>query len=140
VGLRRDLLIVAVAIATAFALGLFINNRMGGGTTSFLDLRVLNDTHRTVTVRSCWDLDCYNTRGFRPIVIGPGRSGHQAGEFAIDRGQELALAIGKPDAKSQRFSLCLTTWIAAGQKTGLVRISQAQPCLNVQEGSAGGAG
>ena len=96
---------------------------------SFFDLKVVNDTHRTVTIQPCWDLVCLDTHGLPPAVIAPGSSVHSGGNFPTDQGAEIVVAIRKPGGKPWEFSSCLITGFAAHQDTGVVRVSHARKCF-----------
>ncbi len=79
--------------------------RAGRSTISFFDLRVVNDTHRTVTIQPCWDLDCLDTHGLhacghsrpairsrRPVTSRPtaeDKSWWPSGSRAASRGSSL---------------------------------------------------
>ncbi len=96
---------------------------------SFFDLKVVNDTHRSVTIQPCWDLVCLDTKGLPASVIAPGSSVHSAGHFPTDRGGEVVVAIRKPGGKPWEFSSCLITAFAPQQDTGVVRVSHARKCF-----------
>jgi hypothetical protein len=100
---------------------------------TFLDLRVVNDTHRTVTIQPCWDLDCLDIRGLQSSVIPPGRSVHVTGHYATDVPHEIAVGIRKPGGKPWQFSSCMITGTAAHQPKDLIRVSKAQPCVTGTE-------
>src|SRR5947209_1545304 len=90
---------------------------------TFFDLKIVNDTHRTVTVHPCWDIDCHDVVGLPASVLRPGRSVHSAGNFPTDSGHEIVVGIHKPGAEVNVFSSCIVTASAPGQKTGVVRVS-----------------
>jgi hypothetical protein len=99
----------------------------------FVDVRIVNDTHRTVTIQPCWDLNCLDIRGLQPHVVRPGRSVDVTGEYTSDVGHEIAIGIRKRGGKPWQFSSCVVTGTAAGQRIGLVRVSKAQPCFTGTE-------
>ena len=96
---------------------------------SFFDLRVVNDTQRSVTIQPCWDLVCLDTHGLPDAVIAPGRSVQEGGHFPTDRGGAIVVAIRKPGGKPWEFSSCLISSFAAHQDTGVVRVSHARQCF-----------
>jgi hypothetical protein len=100
---------------------------------SFLNLRILNDTHRTVTVQPCWDFDCLNINGLPASLLRPGGSVHSSGHFASNAGHEIVVGIRKPGGNPRKFSSCMMIGIAAGQTTGLVRVSRGRPCFTGTE-------
>jgi hypothetical protein len=124
--LRRDFAIVLAATGVIVALILLFGPK---SKISFLDLRVVNDTHRTVTIQPCWDLDCLDFRGLQPSVIQAGRSVHVTGHYATDVGHEIVVGIRKPGGKPWQFSSCMVTGTAAGQPKDVIRVSKAQPCF-----------
>lgn len=96
--------------------------------TKFFDLRVVNDTHRTATIRPCWDLDCLNMHGMPITVLRPGRSHHEDEWWANDTGLRVSVAVLKPGGR--RIVGCLITSYAQGQPSGVVRLSQERPCFH----------
>ncbi len=127
---RRDILIVLAIMAVSFTLILLFGPK---SRITFFDLRVLNDTNRTVTVQPCWDLDCIDFHGLAPAVLRPGRSFHSTGHFPTDVGHLITLGIRKPGGKPGEFSSCLAKATAPGQQKGLVRVSSAQACFTAHE-------
>jgi hypothetical protein len=104
--------------------------------TRFFDLRVVNDTHRAVAIRPCWDLDCLNMRGMPITVLRPGDSRHEDEWWANDAGNRIAVAVLRPGRK--RIVGCLITAYAQGQPSGVVRLSQERPCITAPENGPGG--
>ncbi len=100
---------------------------------SLLDLRVVNNTHQTVAVQPCWDVDCLDIHGLRAAVLRPGGSFHDSNQWPTDVGHEIALGIRAPGGNRRKFSACIVTFSQAGVKTGLARVSQAHPCFTSHE-------
>jgi hypothetical protein len=128
---RKELLIGLAVFVPIFAVVLLWRP---GQKISFLDLRIVNDTQRTVTVQPCWDADCLDIHGLHAAVLRPGRSVHATNQWPTDVGQGLiVVGIRKPSGNPRTFSACIVTASAPGQKTGLVRVSHARPCLTGTE-------
>ena len=124
--LRRDFLISGAITVSAFALIVLLGP---SSKITFVDLLVVNDTGRTVTIQPCWDLDCLHIHGLSASVLRPGGTFHSAGNFPTDIGQQIVFGIRKPGGKPWQFSSCIVTVTAAGQQTGRVLVSNAQPCF-----------
>lgn len=90
----------------------------------FFDLRVVNDTHRAVKVRPCWDEYCLDMAGMPVALVHPGGSTDEASYWATQDPGRISVAVLSPRGKQIG---CLTTSYANGQPKGLVRVSQRTP-------------
>jgi len=127
---RKELLIAAAVFVPIVAVILLWRP---SSKITFFDLRIVNDTHRTVTVHPCWDLDCLDINGLPASVLRPGASVDSAGNFTTDVGHEIVVGIRKPGGKPWQFSACMMIATAPGQPTGVVRVSKARPCFTGTE-------
>ena len=100
---------------------------------TWFDLRIVNNTSRTVTVQPCWDVDCLDIHGLQASTLRPGGSVHSSGHFATDAGHVIVTGIRKPGGDPRRFSSCIVTTSAPGQQTGLALVSHARPCFTGTE-------
>ena len=105
--------------------------------TRFFDLRVVNNTHRTVRIRPCWDVNCLDMSGMRVAVLRPGDTQDEGSLWTNDAGEEVSVAVLGPVGK-QHIIGCLITSFKPGQPKGLVRMSQERPCISGPEGGPGG--
>lgn len=128
--MRRELLVALAVFVPVFAVVLLWRPTSH---VTFFDLKILNDTPRTVTVHPCWDLDCLDTHGLPESVLPPGGSVQSNGHFPIDTGHEIVVGIRKPGGKPWQFSSCMVTLAAPAQKAGVVRVSHARPCFTAHE-------
>lgn len=125
----RNFAFFLALVGTVF--GVLLATHAGDSTQiHFLDLRVVNDTRRTVTVQPCWDFYCLDTLGLSAHVLKPGRSVHERDEFSTDIGKKIVVAIRKPGGKRWQFSACMITTFAPGQPSAVVRVSDARPCVS----------
>ena len=129
--------LASVAIVAAIFGVIFATRGFVGQKTAYFDLKVMNDTQRKVTVEQCWDLSCIDTHGLRPSVLPPGHFVHENREYLNDIGRLINVGIRKPGGNPFDFESCMYITFEAGQKTGLVRVSQALPCF---KGTLPGAG
>ena len=123
---RREILIALAVFVPIFVLVVVFRPV---SKISFLNLRVVNDTHQSVRIQPCWDLVCLDTHGLPGAVIAAGRSVQEGGHFPTDRGGEVVVAIRKPGGKTWEFSSCMFKRFAPEQDTGVVRVSHARKCL-----------
>ncbi len=130
--------VVTVGIVLVLAIFMFALRDWRGGEIGYVDLRVVNNTPRTVQIQPCWDLDCLNTAGLRARILRPRESVHVGGQWPNDVDQKIVVAIQRPGAKPWQFEGCLVTLFRSGQKWGDVRVSHLRPCFTGPEG--GGAG
>jgi hypothetical protein len=100
---------------------------------TFLDLHIVNDTHETVTVQPCWDLDCLDIHGLRAEVLRPGGSVLATNQWPTDVGGEIATGIRKPGSNPRKFYGCIYTGAAPGQQTAIARVSHAHACFTSHE-------
>jgi hypothetical protein len=104
--------------------------------THFFDLRVVNDTHRAVKIRPCWDEYCLDMNRMPVTVLSPGASHDENSWWPNDVGGIVSVAVLSPVGK--RIG-CLTTSFAEAQPKGLVRISQRAPrCPRFRGAGPGG--
>ena len=134
--LLRSFLTSLAIVAAIFGV-IFATRGFVGQKTAYFDLKDMNDTQRKVTVEQCWDLSCIDTHGLRPSVLPPGRSVHENREYLNDIGPLINVDIRKPGGNPFAFASCMYISFNSGQKTGLVRVSQARPCFT---GTLPGAG
>jgi hypothetical protein len=102
----------------------------------FFDLRVVNNTHRPVKIRPCWDVDCLQVNGMPITVLRPGGSRDEDSWWPNDVGQEVVVAVLSPTGK--QIIGCLITTFVQGQRMGLVHTSQQRACLRGSEQGGGG--
>ncbi len=96
---------------------------------TFFNLRIVNDTQRSVTVQPCWDLTCLDVKGLSASELRPGRAVRSYGHFPTDSGHEIVVGIQKEGGKPWQFSSCMFITTAPGEQTGTVRVSKAKACL-----------
>ena len=133
--LRKELLIVGTILAVILTVILLWHPTRR---ITFFDLRIVNDTQRTVRVHPCWDINCINITGLPESTLRPGQSVHSSGNFATDVGNEIVVGIRKPGGKVWQFSSCMMITAPAGRQAGTVRVSKARPCFTGPEGGGGG--
>ena len=126
-------LVASGAVILVLAIVIFALRGWSGTQIGFFDLRVVNDTHRTVQIQPCWDVDCHDTHGLRAKILRPGKAVFVRGDWANDIGQRIVVAVQRPGAKSWQFEGCLVTLFSARQKGGDVRVSQQRPCFTGPE-------
>ncbi len=103
--------------------------------TRFFDLRVVNDTHRTVKIQPCWDTYCLDMSKLPVTALPPGASHHEASWWPNDSGDQVSVAVRSP---GRRGFLCLTTTYGPGQPSGVVRVSRRAPCPLTPTGGRAG--
>jgi hypothetical protein len=125
VSIKKELSIVSAILLAIVAVILIWQPQ---SKISFFDLKIINDTNKTVTLQPCWDLVCLDTHGLPSHVLAPGHSVVDGGHFPTDRGGGVVVAIVKPGGKPGQFSSCLITGFAPNQNTGTIRVSHARKC------------
>lgn len=126
-------LVASGAVILVLAILIFSLRGWGGTQIEFFDLRVVNDTHRTVQIQPCWDVDCRDTHSLPAKILRPRKAAHAGGKWSNDIGQEIVVAVRQPGAKPWQFEGCLVTQFSAGQKRGDVRVSRLRPCFTGPE-------
>jgi hypothetical protein len=103
--------------------------------TKFFDLRVVNDTHRAVKVKPCWDQFCLDDNGMPVSLLRPGGSTDESSFWATNDPGTISVVVLSPKGKQIG---CLTTSYAYAQARGLVRISRAAPKCPISRGAGPG--
>ena len=116
---------IGVLIAVAAIAGIIVAIALVDDNRTTVTLRLLNDTHRSLTVRGCNDQDCFSTWLHREVGAGLETDADVDSEdlvdlFEIERpGPDLCLPVRIHDGYLQ---------LGGGAGALAVRLSEATPC------------
>jgi hypothetical protein len=125
-----------MAIVFVVVAGLFLF-RTRGYSISYMRIRVVNDTQRTVKVQPCWDLACYETINMRQAIVRAGSSRLITGLWSDDAPHTVVVGVLRPRAEAFHFEGCLHGFFNPGLKVGLMHVSQEGICPT-SDGVGGG--
>ena len=128
----------SLALVGVAVLGMFLLRGWKGNAYTFMSIRVVNDTQRTLRIQPCWDLNCDNTIGLPDAIFRPGDSKRVAGKWVNNVPEQVVIGILRPHAEAFHYEGCVLRFFEPGKKVGVIRVSREGPCLNVPTGGAGG--
>lgn len=126
--LTRDLAISLGTVIVLVSVILVFGRSCQSGVLGSLELRVVNDTARTVQIQPCWDVQCLDTHGLPPAVLRPRASKDETWLPNVGGGV-VVVGVQRPGAKPWQIAGCLISTYAPGQKLGTVRLSQQRACF-----------